>query len=187
MDRLTRLIGDMLDVSRLRAGRFSLRRAPMDLCALSREVVDRIAHARGELTAPISLELPDTPLVGVWDEQRLDQVLTNLVENAVRYSRPDKPIHVRVRLQDGGVLLEVEDQGIGVPAENLPHLFEPFYRAQNASSHHAGGLGLGLAICREIVERHGGRIHAESQGPGQGTRFSVFLPGQDVTDQITGT
>ncbi|WNG17172.1 ATP-binding protein [Cystobacter fuscus] len=187
VDRLTRLIGDMLDVSRLRSGRFSLRRAPMDLGALSREVVDRIAHARGELTAPISLELPDTPLVGVWDEQRLDQVLTNLVENAVRYSRPDKPIHVRVRLLDGGVLLEVEDQGIGVPAENLPHLFEPFYRAQNASAHHAGGLGLGLAICREIVERHGGRIHAESQGPGQGTRFSVFIPGQDVTAQVAGT
>ncbi|WP_342745534.1 ATP-binding protein [Cystobacter ferrugineus] len=187
VDRLTRLIGDMLDVSRLQAGRFSLRRTPMDLSALSREVVDRIAHARGELTAPISLELPEEPLVGVWDEQRLDQLLTNLVENAVRYSRPDKPIHVRVRPRDDGVLMEVEDQGIGVPTENLPHLFEPFYRAQNASSHHAGGLGLGLAICREIVERHGGRIHAESQGPGHGTRFSVFLPSQDVTDRVAGT
>ena len=123
------------------------------------------------------MELPGEPILGVWDDQRLDQLLTNLVENAVRYSPPDRPIHVRVRPEPDGVHLEVEDQGIGVPAESLPSLFEPFFRAQNASEHHAGGLGLGLAICREIVERHGGRIHAESPGPGQGTRFCVFLPG----------
>ncbi|WP_434390851.1 ATP-binding protein [Melittangium boletus] len=176
VDRLTRLIGDMLDVSRMQSGRFALRPEPMDLGALAQEVVDRIAHARSERTAPISLELPEAPLRGTWDEQRLDQLLTNLVENAVRYSPPDTPIQVRLVPEADGVLLEVEDQGIGVPAEGLAHLFEPFFRAQNASEHHAGGLGLGLAICQEIVERHGGRIQARSEGPGKGTRFSVFLP-----------
>jgi len=183
VDRLTRLIGDMLDVSRMQSGRFSLRRATMDLSALAREVVDRIEHARSERTAPILLELPDPPLIGQWDDQRLDQLLTNLVENAVRYSPPDKPIHVRLRPEGDGVLMEVEDQGIGVPAESLSDLFEPFFRAQNAAEHHAGGLGLGLAICREIVERHQGTIRAASAGAGQGTRFSVSLPrsGSDVS------
>jgi signal transduction histidine kinase len=179
VDRLTRLIGDMLDVSRMQSGRFSLRRAPMDLVPLAREVIDRIEHARSERSAPIPLELSAESLVGEWDEQRLDQLLTNLVENAVRYSPSHEPIHVRVRTEGDGVRLEVQDQGIGVPAEGLPHLFEPFFRAKNASEHHAGGLGLGLAICQEIVERHGGTIRATSEGLGKGTTFSVFLPRQE--------
>ena len=181
VDRLTRLIGDMLDVSRMQSGRFALRCAAMDLLPLTREVVDRIAHARSERSAPIALELPEGSLMGVWDEQRLDQLLTNLVENAVRYSPPDQPIHVDVRPEGEGVRLEVRDRGIGVPAEGLPHLFEPFFRAKNASEHHAGGLGLGLAICQEIVSRHGGTLGATSDGPGQGTVFSVFLPRESAS------
>lgn len=184
VDRLTRLIGDMLDVSRMQSGRFSLRPAPMDLSALAREVVDRIQYARSERTAPITLELPDAPLLGVWDEQRLDQLLTNLVENAVRYSPADTPIHVRLGSEARGVRLEVEDHGIGVPADSLPHLFTAFYRANNASAHHAGGLGLGLAICQEIVQRHGGHIHATSPGPGQGTCFHVLLPHTESPPQV---
>ena len=180
VDRLTRLIGDMLDVSRMQSGRFSLRPAPMDLSALAQEVIDRIQYARSERTAPILLELPPQPLRGVWDEQRLDQLITNLVENAARYSAPDTPIHVRLHTEAARAVLEVKDEGIGIPPESLSHLFTPFYRAQNASLHHAGGLGLGLAICREIVERHGGTIRAESGGPGLGTRFIAALPGVDA-------
>ncbi|WP_245767579.1 sensor histidine kinase [Stigmatella erecta] len=176
VDRLTRLVSDMLDVARLQGGRLSLKRAPMDLSALAREVVDRIQHASRERHTPIQLELPETPLVGRWDEQRLDQLLTNLVENAARYSPPDASIQVRLRAEPPQVHLEVEDQGIGIPAESLASLFTPFYRARNAAQHYAGGLGLGLAICREIVERHGGTIQATSAGPGQGTHFSVSLP-----------
>jgi signal transduction histidine kinase len=176
VDRLSRLVGDMLDVARLQAGRLSLKRAPVDLSALAREVVDRIQHSRQERAGPILLELPEQPLVGEWDEQRLDQLLTNLVENAVRYSPPEQPISVRARPEGDSVLLEVEDRGIGISAENLPNLFSPFYRAQNAALYYAGGLGLGLAICREIVERHGGSLWATSPGPGQGSRFSVRLP-----------
>ncbi len=176
VDRLTRLVGDMLDVSRMQSGRFSLNRTPLEVGALAREVVDRIQHSRPERSAPIQLELPEGPLTGEWDEQRLDQLLTNLIENAVRYSPPDTPIQVRIHPEDGDALLEVEDRGIGISAESLPHLFAPFYRAQNAALHYAGGLGLGLAICREIVERHGGTLWATSAGPGQGSRFSVRLP-----------
>jgi signal transduction histidine kinase len=176
VDRLTRLVGDMLDVARMQSGRFSLKPAPLELCALAREVVDRIQHSRSERTAPIHLSLPEEKVVGHWDEQRLDQLLTNLIENAARYSPPDAPIHVRLLAESTAVVLEVEDRGIGIPAESLPSLFTPFYRAQNAAQHYSGGLGLGLAICREIVERHQGTVRATSAGPGQGTCFQVWLP-----------
>ncbi|WP_223646942.1 sensor histidine kinase [Corallococcus sp. EGB] len=182
VDRLTRLIGDMLDVSRLQSGRFTLTVAPMDLVALAREVVERIQVTRPERQGLLSLEVPDAPLVGRWDEQRLDQLLTNLVENALRYSPPGTPVAVRVREEDGQVRVDVEDRGIGIPAESLSQLFTPFFRARNAAEHYAGGLGLGLAICREIVERHGGRIEARSEGPGQGTCFTVWLPRSAVAE-----
>ncbi|WP_368671667.1 ATP-binding protein [Corallococcus carmarthensis] len=182
VDRLTRLIGDMLDVSRLQSGRFTLTEAPMDLVALAREVLERIQSTRPERQGLVSLELSAESLVGRWDEQRLDQLLTNLVENALRYSPPGTPVVMRVREEDGQVRVEVEDRGIGIPADSLPQLFTPFFRARNAAEHYAGGLGLGLAICREIVERHGGRISAKSDGPGQGTCFTVWLPRAAVAD-----
>ncbi|XHF22538.1 HAMP domain-containing histidine kinase [Corallococcus interemptor] len=182
VDRLTRLIGDMLDVSRLQSGRFALTVAPMDLTALARDVMERIQVSRPERQGVLSLEVPDGPLVGRWDEQRLDQLLTNLVENALRYSPPGTPVRVRVCEEDGQVRMDVEDRGIGIPEESLPQLFTPFFRARNATEHYAGGLGLGLAICREIVERHGGRIQARSEGPGKGTCFTVWLPRAAVAD-----
>ncbi|WP_338262626.1 ATP-binding protein [Corallococcus caeni] len=182
VDRLTRLIGDMLDVSRLQSGRFTLTVAPMDVVALAREVVERIQVTRPERAEQLTLEFPTESLVGWWDEQRLDQLLTNLVENALRYSPPGTPVVVRVREDADGVRVEVEDRGIGIPEESVPQLFTPFFRARNATEHYAGGLGLGLAICREIVERHGGRIGAKSDGPGQGTCFTVKLPRSAVAE-----
>ncbi|WP_237726474.1 sensor histidine kinase [Corallococcus coralloides] len=182
VDRLTRLIGDMLDVSRLQSGRFTLTVAPMDVVALAREVVERIQVTRPERQGWVSLDVPDGPLVGRWDEQRLEQLVTNLVENALRYSPPGTPVVVRVREESDGVRVDVEDQGIGIPQESLPQLFTPFFRARNAAEHYAGGLGLGLAICREIVERHGGRIQASSEGAGKGTCFTVKLPRSAVAE-----
>ncbi|WP_242588868.1 sensor histidine kinase [Corallococcus macrosporus] len=176
VDRLTRLIGDMLDVSRLQSGRFTLTVAPMDVVSVAREVVERIQVTRPERAEQLTLELPTEPLVGRWDEQRLDQLFTNLVENALRYSPPGTPVVVRVHEEADAVRVEVEDRGIGIPQESQSQLFTPFFRARNATEHYAGGLGLGLAICREIVERHGGRIQARSEGPGQGTCFTVWLP-----------
>jgi signal transduction histidine kinase len=182
VDRLTRLIGDMLDVSRLQSGRFTLTVAPMDLVALSHEVMERVQSTRPERQGLLTLEVPPAPLMGRWDEQRLDQLFTNLLENALRYSPPGTPVTMRVREEDGQVRVDVEDRGIGIPAESLPQLFTPFYRARNATEHYAGGLGLGLSICREIVERHGGRIQAVSPGVGQGTCFTVWLPRVAVAD-----
>ena len=175
LDRLTRLVADLLDVSRLRTGNFALAPAPTDGLALVKEVVDRI-RAEPAQGARLEVDLPEEPISGVWDDQRIEQVLTNLIENAFRYSYDGTPVRLVVRSSPTHVRVSVIDQGIGIPAESVGSLFRPFFRAGNASSKHAGGLGLGLAICREIVERHGGRIWVESDGPGQGSRFHVELP-----------
>jgi signal transduction histidine kinase len=112
----------------------------------------------------------------VWDEARLDQVLTNLLSNAVRYSPQGGTVHLSFDVGPTLVELRVRDEGIGIPQESLGRLFRPFSRASNATSRHFGGLGLGLFICREIVERHGGIIWAESPGPQKGSCFCVRLP-----------
>jgi signal transduction histidine kinase len=187
VDRLTRLVGDMLDVTRLQAGRFTLQRTRVDLAGLAREVVERVRQSPAGAAAALHLEVPGGgAVVGSWDEQRLEQVLTNLVENALRYSPPPARVRVHVRQEGAGAVLEVQDAGIGVPAESLGRLFTPFFRADNAAAHHAGGVGLGLSICREIVERHGGRIEVHSEGAHRGTLFRVHLPAGGALPQETG-
>jgi signal transduction histidine kinase len=103
-------------------------------------------------------------------------VLVNLIDNAIKYSPDGGAIEVALTERDGGMLLTVRDEGIGLPAGATEVIFMPFGRADNAANHHIQGMGLGLAICRSIVERHGGRIWAESAGEGQGTTMLVWLP-----------
>jgi signal transduction histidine kinase len=179
--RLANLIDDLLDISRLREGQLALRCAPLDLVALTREVVERFrteAAATESRSQTIRLELAVETLEGHWDAQRLDQVLTNLLTNALKYSAPESTITVRLESAGGYARLSVDDQGIGVPAEDFERLFEPFHRARNAPSVYFGGLGLGLAICKGIVEHHGGRIWARSE-EGRGSTFAVELPLED--------
>jgi signal transduction histidine kinase len=180
-ERLTRLVADLLDVSRLRTGHFALEPAPTDGLELVKEVVDRM-RADPAYGARLEAEVPDTPFHGVWDGQRIEQVLTNLIENAFRYSYEGTPVRVVVRPGPERVRISILDQGIGIPADSLGNLFQPFFRAHNASTKHAGGLGLGLSICREIAERHGGRVWAESDGPGKGSRFHLELPSQSPSE-----
>jgi signal transduction histidine kinase len=180
-DRLTRLVDDLLDTSRIQAGRFELEREPVDLLPLVREVLERF-ELRGEECLRFVLEAPDTPVEGVWDGPRLEQVVTNLLSNAVRYSPQGGIVRVGFHLTEESVELRVRDEGIGIPPESLATLFQPFVRASNATSRHFGGLGLGLFICREIVQRHGGSIWAESPGPHQGSCFHVLLPRRAPAD-----
>jgi two-component system sensor histidine kinase VicK len=123
----------------------------------------------------IEFHLPDKPAQVVGDPYRLEQVVANLLENAIKYSPNGGTI--RVALEDRGdvVLLSVSDPGIGIPADQQEHLFERYFRARNVSTHSYGGLGLGLYICRDIVERHHGRIWVESE-VGRGSTFHVALP-----------
>ena len=174
-DRLTRLVDDLLDTSRIQAGRFELERARVDLLPLVREVMERF-ELRGNEGLRFVLDAPDQAVEGLWDGPRLEQVITNLLANAVRYSPQGGTVHVSFHLSPEAVELRVRDQGIGIPSESIALLFQPFARASNATARHFGGLGLGLFICREIVQRHGGTIWAESPGAQLGSCFHVRLP-----------
>ncbi len=174
-DRLHRLVDDLLDTSRIQAGRFELERQQMDWVPLVREVLERF-ELRGQEGLRFLFEPPPTPVEGLWDGPRLEQVVTNLLSNAVRYSPQGGTVQVRFVLTSDYAELQVRDEGIGIPPESVASLFQPFARASNATSRHFGGLGLGLFICREIVQRHGGDIWAESPGPHQGSAFHVRLP-----------
>ncbi|OJT21304.1 histidine kinase [Archangium sp. Cb G35] len=174
-DRLTRLVDDLLDTSRIQAGRFELERAPLDLLPLVREVIERF-ELRGNEGLRFVLEAPTQAVEGIWDGPRLEQVITNLLANAVRYSPQGGTVRVSFHLSPEAVELQVRDEGIGIPSESIALLFQPFARASNATARHFGGLGLGLFICREIVQRHGGTIWAESPGAQLGSCFHVRLP-----------
>ena len=129
-------------------------------------------------TQQVSLKLeiePALPEVQV-DPERIEQVLGNLVSNALRYTPPGGQIVLAGKRQDGGVLLEVSDNGAGITPEVLAHIFERFYRGDDARAQQGEETGLGLAIARSIVELHGGRIAAASPGIGQGTTLSIYLP-----------
>jgi signal transduction histidine kinase len=174
-ERLARLVDDLLDTARIQGGRFELERQRVDLLPVLREVMERF-ELRGEGGVTFELRVPEHPVEGDWDAPRLDQVLTNLVSNAVRYSPQGGLVRVTLEEAPDSIHVHVKDEGIGIPPESLAGLFRPFARASNATARHYGGLGLGLFICREIVERHGGTIWAESPGPQQGSAFHVRLP-----------
>lgn len=173
--RLGALIGDLLDASRFQQGRLDLNLEACDLTALAGEVLAAFRTAP-ERTPRHSFRLvAPGPVVGQWDRARLDQVLTNLVSNALKYSPEGGEVCVEVRaMPDDRADLLVRDQGIGIPPEEQPQLFQPF--ARGASSHgQIGGTGLGLYIVRQILEGHGGTI-AVASVPGHGTTFSASLP-----------
>jgi signal transduction histidine kinase len=116
------------------------------------------------------------PVVGAFDAVRVNQLLSNLLENAAKYSPPGSPIVVEVWQDQGQARLQVRDAGIGLATADLPAVFDRFYRGTNVDDRRFAGLGLGLNICRAIAEQHGGRIWASSAGPGQGSTFGVALP-----------
>jgi signal transduction histidine kinase len=183
-DRLEALTSDLLDVARLRTGQLPLDCVPLDLPALLGEAVAR-AQESSDGQHRITLEVADDLAPVPADAARLDQVLTNLLENAVKYSPDGGTVSVGVQATEGGVQVSVRDEGIGLPPGSTEVIFEPFGRATNAAQRHLPGLGLGLYICRGIVTRHGGQLWAESPGPGQGTTFYLWLPAADVV-HVTG-
>ena len=174
-DHMRGLISDLLDVTRIEAGTLSVAPEPTDLAALVDEA--REAFLRGGARNSVEVDLaPDLPRIGA-DRQRLAQVLNNLFSNASKYSPDWSAIGVSASVQDTYVAISVSDEGRGVSAEGLPHLFRKFFRIDSDDlDRRIGGEGLGLAICKGIVEAHGGRIWAESEGPGLGTRFTFTIP-----------
>jgi signal transduction histidine kinase/CHASE1-domain containing sensor protein len=170
VERLSRLITNLLDISRIGEGRLALELGPVDLSELLCEVAGRFEDELARAGSTLSLDVPG-PVVGRWDRLRLDQVVTNLIANAVKYGH-GKPIAVALRVDGERVVLSVRDHGIGIPREAQQRIFERFERA--VSDRHFGGFGLGLWIARRIVESLGGTIGVESE-PGQGSTFTVEL------------
>jgi signal transduction histidine kinase len=170
-DRLTALVNELLDVSNIRAGRLELHKKEHDLVDICREVVEDERLLTGRT---ILLEVPSTPLKAPVDRDRIVQVLVNLVSNAVKYSSEETPVQVNVSRHNGMAVIQVCDQGKGIAKDQQKHIFEMFYRAPDAQSSKPG-LGLGLAISKDIVERHKGHISFESE-QGKGSTFTVELP-----------
>ncbi|TQF13534.1 AAA family ATPase [Myxococcus llanfairpwllgwyngyllgogerychwyrndrobwllllantysiliogogogochensis] len=169
--RLAHLVDELLDVSRIQTGRLHLQLETVDLEAVVRAVVEGLGDAIQRSQSSLSLDLAPG-CMGRWDRVRLEQVVTNLLANALKFGA-GQPIEVHLEETGGRVRLEIVDQGIGIPAERLPHIFGRFERA--VSSREYGGLGLGLFIVREIVAALGGQVRAEST-LGAGARFTVELP-----------
>jgi len=182
LERQTRrigvLVGELLDVSRMRLGRLELVREPVDLSEVAR---DTVAHVRDEVErsgSRIVLDLAPTP--GQFDRSRIEQVITNLLANAAKFGQ-GKPVTLHVAPEDERARLRVVDRGIGIPPEDQARVFDRFERA--VPSQHFGGLGLGLYIARQIIEAHGGEIRVESV-PGAGTTFTVLLPREAPSEGV---
>ena len=184
VDRLNRLVHELLDVSRIASGQFAVEHEPVPVAPLVRHVVE-LECAVEEPPREIDLSLPETAPVVAADAGRLEQVLVNLLENARTYSPPGRPVHVRVGVADGRMAIAVQDEGIGIPPEELPHIFDRFHRAGNVDKGIAG-LGLGLYIVHEIVRALGGTLTVEST-PRVGSTFTVTLPLLDEDGDDGGT
>lgn len=184
--RLNTLVDDLLDVARLQAGQLRIERAPLELVGLLDRVV---GEARSQLPAELRLTLavavPDYQICG--DAGRLEQVLGNLLENARKYSPDGGTIAVALRGDERGATIAVRDEGLGLGVGEAQAIFIPFNRTEEALRRQIQGLGLGLAICRAIVEEHGGTLEATSAGYGHGTTFTLWLPAPpDAVDMPTG-
>jgi signal transduction histidine kinase len=172
--RLERLIDELLDVSRITAGRLHLEPAAMQLDELVHEVVERFVDQAASAGCTITVEA--APVTGIWDRARIDQVVSNLVGNALKYGRGHS-VEVNVAARNGDAVLRIVDHGIGIAAGEQQKIFERFERA--VQNRDFGGFGLGLWIARQIVEASGGTIEVDSS-PGEGATFTVMLPRGDA-------
>jgi signal transduction histidine kinase len=179
VQRLGRLVQQLLDLSRLEAGVMPLERRRFEVAPLLEQAAHEArVHAERGMTKDVRLTVAVDPseLAATADPERLHQVVSNLLENAVRHAPQGSEVAVRARRRDGALRIEVADQGPGIPDEDADRVFERFYRTDVARSPAAGGTGLGLAIARWIVDLHGGSIRAERNEP-TGCRMVVALPG----------
>jgi len=171
VDRLTALVNDLLDVARAQSGSLEIQPTTMDLAALSRRLTEAMQatteHHALTVTAPATLLVPG-------DEGRIEQVITNLISNGIKYSPEGGPIAIEVEIVGHEARVCVSDAGIGIPATERGRLFERFHRATNAQAQRIRGFGLGLYISQAIVTAHGGRIWLAEAAPAGATRGSVF-------------
>jgi CheY-like chemotaxis protein len=171
----TRLIEDLLDVSRIISGKLVLERQPLRLAEVAEAAVEDARAAARDKDIQIELARRSDPWV-LGDPDRLRQIIGNLLANAVKFTPKDGSVQLSFETNAGQVEIAVRDTGVGIAPEFLPHLFERFRQADSGTTRTHGGLGIGLAIARQLIEMHGGTIHAESEGEGRGAVFRLRLP-----------
>jgi signal transduction histidine kinase/ActR/RegA family two-component response regulator len=175
-ENLTRLVDDLLDVSRVTQDRIELRREPIDIAVVVSRAVDATRHLLEVRRHTATVTLPERPLHVLVDPVRIEQVLVNLLANAAKYTPRGGEIRLSVAPADDAVEIHVRDSGIGIAPELLGRVFDLFHQDERARDRAEGGLGIGLTISRRLVELHGGKIDASSDGPGRGAEFTVRLP-----------
>jgi signal transduction histidine kinase len=170
---MRKLTESLLELARLDAGQEPMKREAFDLSRVARECVELVRPLAAELGVEIRCDLPPVQCPG--DAERIGQVATNLLSNALMYNHSGGEVRISTAAQNGSALLTVTDTGQGIPTEDLPHIFERFYRVDKARSNIQGRTGLGLAICKAIVDAHSGTMEVSTQ-LGAGSVFNVKLP-----------
>jgi signal transduction histidine kinase/CheY-like chemotaxis protein len=178
---LARIVDDLLDVSRLTAGRITLNRHSMNLGRCARECFAALSLREEYAARNVDLRIEDTWIDG--DPERITQILTNLLSNAFKHTQPNGKINLSVRSEGNRALILVKDDGDGIPADLLPHVFDLFVQGERGSDRHPGGLGIGLTLVKRLVELHNGTVVAYSVGPGQGSTFTVLIPRIDAAPE----
>jgi PAS domain S-box-containing protein len=173
---VSRLVDDMLDITRVTRGKVSLEKQPIELAMVVAKAIEIAEPLIGQRGHHLHVAVPETGLVVDADQVRLSQIFANLLTNAARYTEPGGQISVTAKQRQGEVVVDVQDSGMGLSAEFLPHVFDLFVQGARTVDRSQGGLGLGLALVQSLVELHGGSVSAHSEGPGRGSCFSVRLP-----------
>lgn len=180
----SQLIEDLLDVSRITAGKMSIDPRPLELAPIVRSAIDSVSPAAEMRHVRVDVHLTSAPILVRGDANRLQQVIWNLLSNAVKFTPEEGLVTVTLRREGHEAVIEVKDTGQGIDPEFLPHVFERFRQADSSTTRSYTGLGLGLAIVRHLVELHGGTVKADSAGRGKGAAFTVRLPLLDVPGSL---
>ena len=178
---MSRMVNELFDLSRIRRNQVQLQPEPLELSELARRTADAARPILEERGQNLRVVTPTEPIPFEADPGRLEQVLTNLLNNAARYSEPGGTVTLTAATVDGHVTFAVRDQGIGLRPEMLSRIWEPFTQADRVPGRAVEGLGLGLAVVRQLTELHGGSVAAHSEGPGLGSTFEVKIPRQSPT------
>jgi two-component system CheB/CheR fusion protein len=176
VSRMTRLVADLCDVARVRSDAPSLRRERVDLCVIAKHALDTLELDMSARNHRLEVSMPAAPVWLQGDAGRLEQVLVNLLSNAAKYTDPGGEVTLAVHQKGAQAIICVRDTGIGIAPHMLPRVFELYVQADPASRHVEAGLGIGLALVRNLVELHGGEVTAASAGLGHGSEFCVRLP-----------
>lgn len=184
LNHLTRLVEDLLEVSRITRGLIEVQREPLDLAFVVHSAIETARPALDSARHQLSVELPTEPITVCGDAVRLTQVLANLLTNAAKYTNPGGHIWIEVRREGDRATVSVRDNGIGIAADQLGSVFDMFTQVDRSSRQAQGGLGIGLTLVRSLVVMHGGRVEARSEGLGKGSEFVVELPAVAVAGRV---